>query len=279
MFPQTIPVPDSMLLGITQEQSGSELQAGARAELLPSPLTNALSSVRGRIVARTMLFLVNEPLLVNFTKARIPVLQAAIKRHLPKDKPQLTMVTVGVGFSPLGIWLAEENPNLRVIECDLPEVIRKRKARLRRAPDVHLPLNVQEVGIDFRKSSVDRVLAGARADVFDFTGAYFTHAQLENVARYLYMLLDERGFCSCYLPWQPGLDRVREAGRFFRNQVGEFPGIVGSEDTIQRIFHAAGFQEVNVLYPSVVGRELGLETPILDAEVIVIARRMESLYV
>lgn len=266
---------DSFILGHTQEQKGSEFQSGARAELTPSPLTLALSSIRGRFMAQAMIFMVPDTRAHRFIAARSPMLKAAILRAMPQ-KPQPILATVAVGFSPVTILIAQERPDVRVIEIDTPEVIQKRKTRLRHAPDIIIPDNIETYKADLATVPLSDVLGDIRPDVMDITGGYFTHAELTQVVRYFAEVMSDEGACVCYLPWFDGIEQIKGAARFFKSQIGDYPGMVGHVDTAKRIFTDAGYQTVEVLFPSQFGAELGLETPMMDIEILVIAYKQKK---
>lgn len=269
------PTNDAFILGQTQEQRGSEFQAGARAELTPSPLTLALSSIRGRFMAQAMIFMVPDKRAHRFIAARSPMLKAAILRAMPQ-KPRPILATVAVGFSPVTILIAQERPDIRVIEIDTPEVIKKRKTRLRQVPDIIIPDNLETHKAELSITPLTDILGDLRPDVMDITGGYFTHAELTQVTRYLASVMSDEGACVCYLPWFDGIEQVKGAARFFKSQIGDYPGVVGSEETARRIFLGAGYQTAEVLFPSRYGVELGLETPIMDIEILVIAYKQKK---
>lgn len=266
---------ESFILGQTQEQKGSEFQSGARAELTPSPLTLALSSIRGRFMAQTMIFMVPDKRAHRFIAARSPMLKSAILRALPQ-KSQPILATVAVGFSPVTILVAQERPDVRVIEVDTPEVIKKRKTRLRHAPEIIIPDTIETYKADLATVPLTEILGDIRPDVMDITGGYFTHAELTQIARYFANVMSDEGACVCYLPWFDGLEQIRGAARFFKSQIGDYPGVVSNVNTAKKIFMDAGYQTVEILFPSQYGAELGLETPMMDIEILVIAYKQKK---
>lgn len=262
---------DALVLGRTQETRGSEIQAGARAELTPNPVTLALASLRGRAVAQTMIWLAPDQGILNYTAARIPILAALMLRAIP-PVPHPLLIDTSAGFSPMSLMVAEGAPHAHVIEIDRAEVIRSRQHRLRKAK-ITLPPNLETISADLGQTSLPEVLGGRVADVIDFTGAYFSPAQLRRTAAYLHSILSEQGtVLSCY-PYRPAMEYATTATRFFKQQVGDLPGGVDDVTALKHYFLDAGYRDVEIYFPSQLAPELGLRTPILDMEISVIARK------
>src|SRR5690606_24303028 len=91
---------------------GSHLQAGARAQLIDTPLTKALSSRRGRMLARTMqyLFRGNIDALMNYAIMRPYAVMEAIKIALGKTPEHKIVVDPAAGLSPVLYWMAQRFP-------------------------------------------------------------------------------------------------------------------------------------------------------------------------
>lgn len=270
------PIPsDSMILGQNQEQGGSEMQAGARSILTPSPLLHALSTVRGRAVAQTMITLVNNPLSINFTAGRLRFLQTMLMNAV-QNHAQPVITLPACGYSPLGIWLAEDMPHATVIEIDIPEVMRRRQRRLRRA-NIPLPQNLLTRPANLAQTPLSQVIAPYKPDVVDFTGAYYNPDELTRIARYLRSILAEKGTCVCYLPWAESIKVIKSGMRYFKDQIGETPGTISDVETPIRIFTNAGYSTVEVVFPSQIGPQIAdrydLKMPVLDVEVLVVARK------
>lgn len=263
---------EALLLGLTQNTSGSEFQAGLRSELTPSPLTRALTSMRSQIAAQTMIALFRYREALNYVAARLPVLKYAITQALPINAEHPSLLDPATGFAALCIELAEALPHSTVIEMDLPEVIRARQDRLQKAGFTP-PENLRSIAANLSQTPLHEVLDGQAFDVLNFTGAYFTHNQLRTALRYIHSLLNPNGAVVSYLPWTPGVDSIKFAARFFKKQVGEYPGMMQSADQIYMLYHDAGFDDVTIHYPSQLADELGLPTPVLDIEVLVVGRK------
>ncbi len=265
-------VPDrSLILGRTQDERGSEIQAGARAELTPSPLTLALSSLRGRVTARIMLQFANNPAALNFTAARTAILEAGVARALHRSEDQPVIVDMACGYSPLALHMAEHFPHASVIELDTPDVIIRRKRRLMRCKEYVRPANLVTLSADLSRQSLVDALGNRVPSVIEYTSSYLTREQMIETHRYLYDVLSIHGALVTFMTWQKGVQQVQAELRFFREQVGSLPGIVADEAAAAAVFLEAGFRHVEVLHPSRLAGELGLATPIMDIELLVIA--------
>jgi O-methyltransferase involved in polyketide biosynthesis len=263
---------DALLLGQTQGLRGSsEIMAGARAELTPTPLTMALSSLGGRVTARTVINLGLQKSAVNFFAARMTVLTEIIVGLL-QHKPQPLMVDLASGYSPLGIQVALELPHAQVIELDLPHVLQEKRKRLQKGR-MELPSNIDLHAANLGEIALHDVLEGHKANIICYTGIYFTPGDQIKIARYLMENLTPDGVCVCITQSKDGLRQIREATRFFRNQTGETPGIWENEDAAQKIFMDAGFKDVDVIHTSEAGAKIGATLPIMDVELIVVARK------
>lgn len=265
----------SMILGQTQEQGGSELQAGARAILSDDPLLEALSTLRGRIVAQTALSISNHAGSRNFTAGRLRFLQTVIEDAVAgRDNPVIVMPLCG--YSPLGVWLGESLPEAIIYEIDRPDVMRKRQHRLKRA-NITLPPNLITQTATLIDTPLPEIIKPHVADVIDFTGAYYKPDEITTVARYIYEVLSDDGVCVCYLPWLPSLEEIQANMRFFKNQVGETPGTISDIESPKKWFKAAGYDDVKVIFPSTITPRItdrfNLKLPIMDVEVLVVARK------
>jgi O-methyltransferase involved in polyketide biosynthesis len=261
-----------LLVGRTQGLRGSsEIMAGARAELSPTPITLALSSLGGRVTARTVINLGLNRSAVNYFAARMTVMTELIVK-LFQDKAEPLMVDLASGFSPLGWMVAQELPNAQVVEIDLPHVLQEKRKRLQKA-HVEIPKNLELIEGNLGEHPLHHVLHGREADVISYTGVYFTEQEQATVARYLRENLAPNGVCVCNTQWKEGQRQIREASRFFRSQTGETPGVWENERAAAKIFTEAGFSDVKVVHPSEIGEKIGATLPIMDVELIVVARK------
>lgn len=263
---------EALTLGLTQNTSGSEFQAGMRAELTPSPLTRALTSMRSQIVAQTLITLLRYREAMHFVSARIPMLQEVIRRGIPPHQTAPVIVDPAAGFSAVSIELAQKMPRAVFVDLDLPEVMRTRLSRLQKA-NLALSPNIKSMEANLNQTPLGEMLENQPIDVVNFTGAYFTPDQLQMTLRYLHSLLGPGGAAVCYLPWMPGVNEIKFAARFFKKQVGEYPGMMHSAEQIHQLFSAAGYRDVTIFYPTTLAEELRLPTPILDIEVLALGRK------
>lgn len=263
---------DSLFLGKAQEQSGSELQAGFRAELDPSPLTRALSTMRGRMIAKTMSFMVSATGARNFIAARIPLLMQAMIENLPAHTEKPLIVSTAAGYSPLGIWLAEELPYADIVEIDLPEVISKRQMRFKKA-GITLPKNLTSIAADLGMVPLLDVLEGRHPQIIEWTGAYSPHDEAIHIMRYFHSILADDGVCVGYFPWQGGIDAVRAGTRFFKDQIGDMPGVVATRDELTNRFTAAGYAQVDVLMPVQYAPHIGITGDLINIEVLAVGHK------
>lgn len=255
----------SSLLGRNQQQGASELQAGARAELMPSPLTRALSSPRGRLIYQTTKFLIKHDGFRNYIAVRIPLAKQIIQGAIPFQHTHPLIVELDVGFSPLSILLAQDLPNAKVIELDTAEVIQKRHERLQGAP---IPQNLESIKADLTKISLLDALNGRKPDIIQFTGAYYTHDELLEILNYFQSILNVGGSLAIYLPWQPAQQEIRTAVRFFKRQIGNYPGMVKNEQEIHTLFSRSNFKSHTLIVPS----KYAYQQKPLDVEVMVLAK-------
>ncbi|NWF69871.1 MAG: class I SAM-dependent methyltransferase [Chloroflexi bacterium] len=262
----------ALLLGRTQGVRGSsEIMAGARADLTPSPFTLALSSLGGRITARTIMNMAMSKAAIHYLAARIPSLEEIVRRALNARESAL-LVDLAAGFSPLGLQIADEMPQVQVLEIDLPAVLQEKRKRLQKGRHLTIPPNIEWLEANLGTQEFHGLLEGRRPDVITYSAVYFTLPEQVRVARYLRDQLQRGGALVCMSMWVEGLRQVREANRFFRNQTSETPGVWESPEAAQQIFASAGFASVEVFKPSEIGEKLGLHQPIMDVELIALAQ-------
>jgi O-methyltransferase involved in polyketide biosynthesis len=259
---------NTLLLGRAVEQSGSELQAGTRAELAPTPITQALASLQGRVTAKVLARLVQKEAL-NFITGRTPALLDVMRRTVPPGVAHPLLVDVGVGYSPLTLQLAEALPQARVVEIDLPAVIEERQRRLSRAK-IALPSNIRTLAVDLRHTALNEILDSEQPHGLTFTGAYLTHEEQASVLGALRRMLAYGGAVVCMLPWEDGLRQVEQAARLFKRTIGELPGVMRDEASIRAVFAQAGYRDVTIYR---LAESLRLKTPVIDLEVIALGRR------
>jgi hypothetical protein len=270
---------DAFLLGLIQGKMklGTELFAGLRAELAPSPLHTSLSTFGGRIAARVMTSLIRNKSMVNYQRYRTRTFAAAIARAIPPDQHKLTLVDAPSGFSPLGVMLAEQYPQADVLDMDLREIIHDKRRRLERGHQVVIPPNIHFIEADFRKTALEQVLnehGHPRIDVISFLSSSFAFDELNRLARYLRGLLTDNGAVVCFSPWKPIMQAEHDASSLLRRQVQVgWSGIFQSKEQAVEIFQQAGYRDVKVYLPTELCKDFPVTGDIIDAEVFVVARR------
>lgn len=270
---------DGLLLGTVQGKSklGSELFAGLRAELAPTPINTALSSFGGRMGSRVIMSLIRDKITVNYQKHRIDIVAAAVERAMPPGKEKVTLVDAPCSYSPLGITLALRHPHATVIEMDLPDIIQDKRNRLQRARDVVTPANLSFIPADFRKTPIDQVLAANGhpvIDVISFLSSSFSTDELVRLARYIRGFLSDRGAVMCFSPWKAAVQHEREANSLVRRQSQtEWKAVFEDKELPVQLFKEAGYSDVKVYHPSDLRHGLNITGDILDAELFIVARR------
>lgn len=259
------------MLGYAQEQRGSELQAGARAELMKTPLTKALVSLRGRMIARILFSLHPPEPFLNYVKIRSHALAHVMKSSLIPQTAGL-LVDLHAGYSPMGVMLAEDLSRHRILEIDMPEVIHDKQQRLHNAHDLTVPANLEFEAADLTKEDLGIVLRRRKMDVVLMNGAYLRPEHFVIALKYVMEHLAEDGAIVCTFPWQDGIEQVQNLGRIFRSQVGNAPGIVGSDDEIRTLFSHANLNAAGVCHLTDIAEQLDHPLPI-NIEVIAVARR------
>lgn len=257
------------LLGRGQNQRSSELQAGARAQLIPSPVTLALSSTAGRTISRIFMAL-QENSLTSYVILR-PHAQLHLIRKAVAEHQEPVVLDPICGYSPVGIWTAEAMPHARIIEMDAPRIVTDKHTRLQQASHVQVPPNIQWLPADLRRMGLRDVLGGQMMDLIIAQGAYLHRADFVRLLRSLRQNLKPDGFILGHLPWGPGIEKLKEASRLFRMQVGELPGMVKSEDEIHDIFQTAGFSKISIFTLAQLAQELHFGTP-ADVENFILAQ-------
>lgn len=261
----------AMVLGYSQEQRGSELQAGSRAELQPSPITLALSSTKGRLIAKIMLGMRPPQAFLNYVSIRIPALVYAMKQALPSDERSSLLVDLHAGYSSMGVLLAQDLPQHTMLEIDVPEVIHDKQQRLRQISAFSLPSNLKFKSANFTQISLSQILDNQLMDAVLLNGSYVRPNQFIKALEYVREHTNKGGAVVCTFPWLAGIEEVQNIGRVFRSQVGNTPGIVHNVDDVQALFTQGGFPDVQVLHLSEIAQQINHDLP-MNVEIIVLAR-------
>lgn len=271
-YPTAKQTTDQMGLGRTQGQRGAEILAGLRAELMPSPESSALCRFSGRVTARIVLGLVKDRRLLNFVPVRLGGMTELTKRYLPDDPQNALIVDIAAGFAPRGFQLAKALPDTQIIEIDLPDVVDEKQKRLNKHFD--LPANLHWKSADLGVTPLKDVLENQQADVIIAEGlvAYFALEEFTRITRNILACLKSGGVFICDVPWKPGMDEIKDAGRFFSRFAGNFIGVAHDETEARATLENSGASEVIVYHPEPLAVELNLPNPVFEPSLFVVAR-------
>ncbi len=275
-YPTAAPSADTLGLGRTSGQRGAELIAGFRAEQYPSPDTLALSRWGGRIAARWLMRLPGSPASMNYLTARLASLSHLVETALPPAEDNLTVIDLACGLSPRGLTLARALPQVEVIEIDLPDVVRDKEQRLKQAPNVTIPPNIQWLAADLGVVSLEELLDGRLVDAVCAEGLnpYFSNDKVISIARHIYRSLKPGGVYVCDLPWREG-DQAqgRLIASTFSRQAGTYKSSVKDEAEARQFMHEAGFDSVEIYHTTHFAESLNLPQPIMEYSLFVRARK------
>ncbi len=274
-YPTAQTSPDAFGLGRTSGQRGAEILAGLRAELLPSPESLALARFGGRAIARLAMAMEKNPAALNFVVGRLNGITELVRRALSPNASKLLLMDIAAGFSPRGIQLAQSIPTAQVVEVDLPDVVRDKEARLRRARNLQVPTNLSWRSADLAVTALAQVVEKESADVISAEGlnAYLAPEDITRTATRILECLKPGGTYISDIPWAEGMDYAQQATRFFSRQAGVYKGVIDSAEAMRDLMLTAGYKTVIIHKPSEVAAELKLPTPILDFSFFVVAQR------
>jgi O-methyltransferase involved in polyketide biosynthesis len=267
---------DVLGMGRTAGQRTAELLAGLRAELLHTSETNALARISGRIAARLITTLGSKKIL-NFIPVRLGSYTGLIKRSLGNQVAGKVLVELGSGFSPRGIQIARDLPELRVIEIDLPDVVTEKKRRLEKGR-IPLPSNWTVKAADMGVEALSDILNREQVDVVTAEGvlAYFQHADITRIARQIRQSLKPGGIFLTdigYMSPQAMQDASAIVKIFRRYTTSNTPGFVYDEETARRLFKDAEYTDVELYRVSQTATMFNLPQPVSDAAFFVVSKR------
>ncbi|GEM_PF-697145 len=277
-WPTAIPSIDRMGLGRTPGQRGAEILAGLRAELMPSPETEALAKTGGRVAAWIFMRLEKSTAALNFVAARLAGITELVRRAVPPEKEDVILVDIAAGFSPRGLMLAQAFPQARVIEVDLPGVVEEKQVRLRKAKELVVPPNLSWLAADLGVTALSDVLEDQRVDVVSAEGlnAYFPPEDITRVAHHIGYSLVPGGAYISDIPWQKGMAHAQTATRFFSRQAGDFRGIIEGPEQARTLMEEAGYSDIEVYHPSALAGQVGSPTPVLDFSLFIVAHKPKT---
>lgn len=257
------PSPDRVGLGRTAGQRTAEIFAGLRAELNPTPETEALSRLSGRLTARLILRM-GKAELFNFVPVRQGGFFGLIKDHLTPGQPA-TLVEIAAGFSPRGLQLAKERPELTVIEIDLEDVIEEKKRRLSKITGFQQPANLTWYSADLGVTPLAEVLGGKTVDVVAAEGLlpYFTFDEIPRVVGYVRESLKPDGVFIADVGFSDakGVQESNRAVSLFRRQTSTTPGSVHDKETAIQFFKDGGYDKVQLHTMPELAERYGLPRP------------------
>jgi O-methyltransferase involved in polyketide biosynthesis len=266
---------DTLGLGRTAGQRTAEVFAGLRAELLPTPESLALARISGRITARLMASLGSKSAL-NFVPVRLGSFAGLIKQVLGTEIAGKTVVEVGAGFSPRGIILAQELPQLQVIEIDLPDVVADKKQRLYKG-GITIPSNIIWKSADLGVKPLSEVMNNQQVDIVAAEGllAYFEYADITRIAHQVYQSLKPGGVFIADLGYTTpeGAKETSRLVSIFRRYTSSTPGAVSSEETAYKLFYDAGYEKVELYRMPQTAEMFDLPQPVTDVLFFMVAHR------
>ena len=257
------------VLGHNQENGeGSQLQAGARAELIPSAITEALSTFGGRLAAQTMQYMYrgNVKGLLNYAAFRPYAMMEAIKSAIGDSKQGKTVLNPAGGYSPVFYWLAKELTETNFIEIDVAKTIDFKKQAL--AP-YGIPANLEFQAVDLKTSHLHEILTG-NVDVIIVPGAYVSHNDYRDMLRYIKNVLKDDGCVIASFPDKSGIEFFVENSTVFSRIVSNPKGAIENASEFPAIFKDTGFKVKRVIKLSELAKKYGKPVP-TDIEVIAIA--------
>lgn len=259
---------DSLGIGTTQGQRAAEIISAIRAQQLPSPETNALTRFGGRMFARMILQLAGSRAVgANIIGVRTEAFSKIVRDFLA-DKPNATVVEMAAGFSPRGIQLAREIPTLKVIEIDLPDVLREKQLRLKQARTVVIPENLEWRVGDLAKQTLSEALKGELADVIVTEGLlpYFKREDCLAILKQMRANVKPDGIVVCDILYRKEMQEINQLGVFphYRRQAGSVKFQATSEEEIHALYAEVGFAKATVFLPSIVAAEWKLLQPVKD---------------
>lgn len=256
----------SWVFGHTQKQSGSILQAGARAILTPSKVTLALSTMKGRMAARTMMAMGVNQQLLNYAAFRPYAMNEVAKRNLPKDVRFPTIVDPAGGYGPQFLWLANSHPNVQCIEIDKPDTIADKRTCLK---DITLPTNLKLIGADLETAHIHEILPEQAIHMMIALAAYVPNYVFIQLLTYLKQFMPAGATVIAPFPYASGVANLAQDSLLFRKLAGEPAGMIENTTQIEAIFEQAGYQGVTFYKLSELANEMGKPTP-ADIEIIAV---------
>jgi O-methyltransferase involved in polyketide biosynthesis len=267
-------------LGRTGGQRSAEMLAGIRAELMPKPEYIAMTRAAGRVIGGMLLRLARgDQARLNVVIVRPEAFRYLVTQAL-QGKADAHYVELASGFLPRAWQMAQEVPQLRVTEIDLPEVIAEKQKRFEKAK-LPLPPNLRMLSADLGVKPLAEVLGGEKADVISAEGllVYFPLDKVQHIAAGVRQSLKEGGVFIADIGVKDTLQAVmqsqaRQAASIFRRNAGNWLGVVNNRAHAEELFKAVGYTHVQThTLPEIAERVAGMRKPVADIPLIVVARR------
>ncbi len=269
---------DLLGMGRTAGQRTAEVFAGLRSEMMRTPEANALSNMAGRITARLIMAMGSKKAL-NFVPVRHGSFAGLIKQTLGSDTKGKVFVEIAAGYSPRGITLAKELPDLQVIEIDLPDVIAEKRKRLERG-GISIPPNITWIAADLGVEPLDAVLEHQQVDVVSAEGLmpYFKLEDITRIARSVHQSLKAGGVFIADLGFtdSKGAQETGRLVKIFERYTSSAPGYVTEEETGYRVFRDAGYETVDLYRIEQTAALFDLPQPVSDVLLIMVSRRKSA---
>jgi O-methyltransferase involved in polyketide biosynthesis len=267
-------------LGRTGGQRSAEMLAGIRAELMPKPEYIAMTRAAGRVIGGLIVRLGRgDQAKANMVIARPEAFRYLVTQAL-QGRADAHYVELASGFLPRAWQMAQEFPQLRVTEIDLPEVIAEKQSRFEKAK-LPLPPNLRMLSADLGVKPLAEVLSGERADVITAEGLlpYFELDKVQHIAAGVRQSLKDGGVFIADILTKEAVhmlthDRSRQAASVFRRNAGNWLGVVDDPAHAQALFTAVGYEQVETRKLSEVAAQLAdVRKPVADLTLLIVARR------
>lgn len=252
-----------------QNGAGSQMQAGARAELIQSPVTKALSTFGGRIAARTMQYMYrgNIRSVLNYVAIRPFAMMDAIKLALGESKGDKVVLNPAGGYSPVFYWLAQEFKDTQFIEMDIEKVIKEKKLALEPSG---IPSNLSLKVFDLSEHNLHDVQTEP-VDVLVTNGAYVSRSDFRDMLRYILNILKEDGAVVATFPNKSRIENYLENSTVFSRIVTQPKGAIADETELPFVFRDSGLSLRHTIKLSELAKKYAKPEP-ADIELIAIAR-------
>ncbi len=253
--------------------AGSQLQAGARAEQIDTPLMRALSTFGGRIAAQTMqyMFRGDSKALLNYVAFRPEAMKYAVKQALGEQAAKKIVLDPAGGYSPVFYTLAKKYKSTHFIEMDVPKLM---SSKIRALTPLGIPANLHLRPVDLQEQHLHEIQP-VSVDVMVTMGAYINHADYRSMLSYLQHTLNSQGYIIASFPYREGIENFQENSAVFSRIVTTPKGVVDSEKDIYTIFKGTDFTVTEIIKLSDLAKQQGKAIP-ADIELLAIAKLGET---